>query len=154
MIQSYERMVCDMLEQCTTYIDLLDNPSELTHDELNWFNNVAGICKAAIGVNIPIITYDHELLHGSSKEALGIFWTTDAKNPLNDDSFITIDCCTLHERYETKFNNGFDLIFDTLAGIIAHDLAHDFQFRQCKRHSRITAEFLERIHEYEKVVLK
>lgn len=142
-----------MLEQCTTYVDLLDNHSELTNDELKWFDNVVSICKDAIGVNIPIITYDHELLNSSSKDALGIFWTTDKKHPLNGESFITIDCCTIHELYETKFNNGFDLIFDTLEGIIAHELAHGFQFRHCKRHRTITAEFLERIHEYEKAVL-
>lgn len=135
--------------QCTTYRDCSDNPTELTQDEINWFQKIANICKAAVGVCIPIVTYDFELLSGKAKDAVGMFRTTDVKNPLNEDAYIAIDCYTIHELYDVEFNNGSSLVFDTLEVIIAHELAHGFQFRHCKRHRTITAEFLERIHEYE-----
>ena len=67
----------------TSYLDLLDNPTELSEDELEWFKNICKDCIAATGINIRIECDDHHTAYkGKSKEALGLFHTTDIQNPL------------------------------------------------------------------------
>lgn len=136
----------------TLYLDLLDNPTNLTEAETQWFSEICKDCIESTGINILIECADHYGEYkGKSKEALGIFHTNNIENPLNGDCKITIDNYFIHECYEEVFNNGYNLNFEDLEHVIAHEFAHAFQWRHCKRHTRLTEEIYQKIKEYQKI---
>lgn len=133
-----------------SYTDLHGNVLYLTESELTWFKSVCDKCIKATRINISIECDNHELTYKGTKgsEALGILITDSPKNPLDGNLKITIDTYFIHECYEEKFNNGFNLNFESLEHVIAHELAHTIQWRHCKRHTRITEELYNKIMEY------
>lgn len=133
-----------------TYFDLNDNTKVLTEEEIQWFYGICEQCKNATGIVVPIKTKNHEKMKGKSKEAMGIFWTSDYENPLNKDAYITIDNAFIHECYEEAFCGKYNLFFDTLEHVIAHEFAHGFQWRHCKKHSALTKELYEKITRYQR----
>lgn len=134
----------------TEYLDLWDKPASLTEAEIKWFSGICNDCIEATGIKILIECADHEKLKGKSKEALGIFYTNNIENPLDGDCKITIDIFFIHECYEEVFNNGLNLNFEDLEHVIAHEFAHAFQWRHCKRHTQLTEELYQKIKEYQK----
>lgn len=139
----------------TSYLDLWDNPTELTETEISWFMKICDECKAATGINILIECADHYVEYmGKLKEALGILYTDNLESPLDGNSKITIDNYFIHECYEEIFNNGFNLNFGDLEHVIAHEFAHCYQWRHCKRHTRITEEIYQKIKEYQDKIEK
>lgn len=136
-----------MREIITTYSDFRGNPAELTDAELQWFNDQVNIAKAATGCTIDIIPFDHELLEGKHKDALGTCVTNNPQNPLDEDAdtYITIDCYSIHEWYEVEFHNGFTIEDQTLQDVLAHEIAHLTVWRHGKKHTALTEELLRRI---------
>ena len=133
----------------TSYLDLWDNSTELTEKEILWFMKICEECKAAIGIKIPIECADHSsLFKGKHKEALGTLHTDNPESPLDGDTKITIDNYFIHECYEEIFNDGLNLNFESLEHVIAHEIAHCYQWRHCKRHTRLTEEIFQKIKEY------
>ena len=128
-----------------TYTDLWGMKMCLTDAEIEWFKGVCIQCRKATGISIPINGADHAVLKGRSKEALGIFWTDDIENPLNENARITIDNYFIHECYEEVHYGKHNLSFDTLEHVIAHEYAHAYQWRHCKRHTQITEQLYNRI---------
>ena len=129
------------------YEDIYGNIVDLTVEELNWFYGIVlkfQILDEAKGIEIT--NRNHEELSGKSKEALGVFYTDDQKDK-NADCFITIDNYFIHEQFEWVFNGKYNLSFETLESVISHEIAHRIQFRHCKRHTRLTAEILEKYNE-------
>ena len=134
----------------TRYLDLYNNPTSLTEAELHWFLNICNDCIKATGINIPVECADHSTEYkGKAKEALGMCHAGNPNNPLDGDCKITIDNYFIHECYEELFNNGHNLTFETLEHVIAHEFAHGFQWRHCKRHTQLTEEIYRRIKEYQ-----
>lgn len=133
------------------YLDLYDNPANLTEAEIKWVCEICKDCTEATGIKILIECADHYREHkGKSKEALGIFHTNNIESPLDGDCKITIDNYFIHECYEEVFNNGHNLNFENLEHVIAHEFAHAFQWRHCKRHTRLTEEIYQKIKEYQR----
>lgn len=129
------------------YEDIYGNIVDLTAEELNWFYGIVSkfqMLDEAKGIEIT--NRNHEELSGKSKEALGVFYTDDQKDK-NADCFITIDNYFIHEQFEWVFNGKYNLSFETLESVISHEIAHRIQFRHCKRHTRLTAEILEKYNE-------
>ena len=134
----------------THYLDLYDNPSQLTEEEIAWFNKICKECIEATGINILIECEDHyRKCKDKSKEAHGIIWSTNVDNPLDGDCKITIDNLFIHDCYEEVFNNGCNLNFKTLEEVIAHELAHTLQWNHCKKHRAITEELYGKIKSYQ-----
>ena len=132
------------------YLDLYDNLTELTEAEIKWFSGICNDCMEATGIKILIECADHYRENkGKSKEALGTFHTDNIESPLDGDCKITIDNYFIHECYEEVFNNGFNLNFEDLEHVIAHEFAHGFQWRHCKRHAQLTEELYQKIKEYQ-----
>lgn len=129
------------------YKDIYGNATQLTLDELNWFYGiVAKFQMFDEAKGIEIVNRNHEELDEKNKEALGEFYTDDPKD-VNADCFITIDNYFIHEQFEWVFNGKYNLSFETLESVIAHEIAHRFQFRHCKRHTRLTSEILGKYNE-------
>lgn len=126
------------------YIDLYGNPSELTNAELLWFQSIVNKFHRIYKTEeIKIINCNHEKLDKKQREAYGIYWKPkDADSNLQP--YITIDNFFIHEMYEVTFHNAYNLTGETLESCIAHEIAHHYQFRHCKRHDRITKEILEK----------
>lgn len=136
------------------YLDLYDTPSVLTQEELSYFQETVNLIRSALGVSVPIYNRDHERdLWGKHKDAYGLFYTSDPKDPAAD-CFITIDNYFIHECYEAKFHGKWSPTFETLERAICHEIAHMVQFRHCKRHTSITEEYLKRVEAYQAQSLK
>ena len=132
-----------------SYLDLDDQPAELSQEELNWFFKVCEECQEATGIRIQIQPADHEKRKGKGKEALGTLHTKDPDNIAASESMITIDNYFIHECFEEKFHGQYNLSFETLEHVIAHEFAHLYQWRHCKRHERLTEELFEKIKRYQ-----
>lgn len=131
------------------YRDFRDRPATLTKEELCYFHDTVALIRVVLGVSIPIYNRDHERdMDGKHKNALGIFYTDDPKDPAAD-CFITIDNFFIHECYEEKFKGAWNLSFESLEGAICHEIAHMTQFRHCKRHKALTGELLRRVEDYQ-----
>ena len=129
------------------YEDIYGNTTQLNSEELDWFYGIVEIFKILDEAKgIEILNRNHEELDGKSKEALGVFYTNDPKG-INSDCFITIDNYFIHEQFEWMFSGKHNLSFETLESVIAHEIAHRFQFRHCKRHTRLTSEILGKYNE-------
>ena len=131
----------------TTYKDCWDRPTELTDEELAWFNKTVEKARCATGCRVPIIPYDHELYDGKSRDALGCCFTLNPKNPLaeNADSYITIDCYFINEAYRSVFFGDFLISGQNLEEVIAHEIAHLTVWRHGKKHTALTAQILDQI---------
>ena len=139
-----------MTNMNTSYLDLYDNPANLTAEELQWFMQICDDCRKATGIDIQIECADHYTMYtGKSKEALGTFHADNPSNPMTGDCKITIDNYFIHECYEELFNKKPNLNFEDLEHVIAHELAHIFQWRHCKRHRRLTEEIYQKIKLYQ-----
>lgn len=125
------------------YFDLYGVPTQLTDEEISWFLEVCEVCKKATGIDVEITCKIHDWLPGKAKEALGVIYTD------GDRFWITIDTYFIHECYEEKFNGGFNLAFEDLQRVIAHELAHITQWRHCKRHTKITEDLYAKIMAYQ-----
>lgn len=124
----------------TAYEDLYDNPATLTESEMSWFETICRQCTEAVELeeNIPIYSMNHSRLKGKSKEAYGIIWKAE------DQTYITIDTYFIHECYESVFHNAWNVTFETLEHVIAHEFAHLFYWRHGKRHTEKTEELYAR----------
>lgn len=128
-----------------TYYDLNEKKTELTKDELEYFQGVVKEIKEVLKVDYPIVNRNHEVeMPKKSKEALGVFYTSDKKDPKRD-CFITIDNFFIHECYEEKFHGSYNFTFQSLEEVICHEIAHSEQFQHCKKHSKIAKEMLEKV---------
>ncbi len=132
------------MKEITTY-DFFGKTINLTDQELNWFHSVVDKCKAATGCAVQIIAYNHDLYTGKSKDALGCCITDNTADPLSGDTCITIDAWFIHEKWEEEFNDGFAVERLSLVEVIAHEIAHLYQWRHCKRHQSITSELVSMI---------
>lgn len=125
-----------------TYSDWRGKVVELTNEEISWFYSVVNKFKMLPEAeSIEIMNRDHDELDGKHKEALGVFYTDDPKNS-NADCFITIDNYFIHEQYESIFNGCHTIEEETLESVLAHEIAHKFQFRHCKRHTMLTEKII------------
>ena len=139
-----EYLTLKRIKNENSYTDLYDNPTELTDAELAWFNGIVNrFHRLPEASNIKITNCNHEELDKKQQEAYGIYWkprdTTSDLRP-----YITIDNFFIHEMYETTFHDAYNLTGETLESCIAHEIAHHYQFRHCKRHTRITKEILKK----------
>ena len=134
----------------TKYLDLWDNPAELTEEELGWLKKICDDCVKATGINILIECADHTEYKGKAKEALGLFHSNNPDYPLNGNFKITIDNYFIHECYDERFNGKYNLSFEALEHVIAHEMAHAYQWRHCKRHTKLTEELYNKIVKYQK----
>ena len=133
------------MKEITTYSDYFGKNFSLTDDELSWFHSVVARCKTATGCAVEIIEYNHDLYTGKSRDALGCCITDNTKDPLQGDTCITIDTWFIHEKWEEEFNDGFSVEKISLVEVIAHEIAHTYQWRHCKRHQRITSKLVDKI---------
>jgi len=134
----------------TAYLDLYNIPSSLTDTEIEYFSEICKDCVEATGIKVIIECADHYGEHkGKHKEALGLFHAKNKENPLDGGCKITIDNYFIHECYEEVFNNKDNLNFESLEHVIAHEFAHAFQWRHCKRHTKLTEELYQKIKEYQ-----
>jgi hypothetical protein len=117
------------------YTDLYDNKLELTQNELNYFYNTVNHIKEKLNIDIEIVNRNHETLKGKEKEAYGICYKSLHDN---NDLFITIDNFFIHECYEEKFNNKYNLSFESLEHCICHEIAHIQEWRHGKKHTELT----------------
>ena len=132
-------------KETITFTDDHNRPTKLTSEELSWFHQIVNVCKAAAGCDVRIIAYDHELYRGKSKDALGCCCTDNPKNPLEGESYITIDCYFIDEMYKAEFEGGWNLTFTSLQEVIAHEIAHLYVWRHGKKHTKKTLELLDKI---------
>ena len=139
------------LEETNFYTNFENQVQSLTVEEINWFNSIVDIftnldkCK---NLKVNIIHSDHEQYNSKKEqEALGLFYT-NKPNIIETLNFISIDNFFIHECYETIFNNKYNLSGSTLEKTLAHEFAHCYQFRHCKRHNKITQEILEEYNNY------
>lgn len=119
------------------YLDLYDNPAELTLEELTYFNNVVSHIKAVLQINIEITNRDHYTLKDKHKEACALIYKATCDE---NDVFITVDNYFIHECYMEKYHGAYNLSFVSLEKAICHEIAHLSQWQHCKKHSRITEE--------------
>lgn len=130
------------------YTDLYGNQAYLTTKEINWFKNVCDNCRNATSINIPIEPHNHEKYSGKQKEALAFIATDNTADPLSGDTMISVDTYFIHECYLEVFHGICNLSFTTLEEAISHEYAHCFQWRHCKRHTRITQMIYQKIKDY------
>jgi len=135
-----------MIKEMTEY-DFFGN-EKLTDEEMNWFHSIVNRCKAATSCTVQIIAYNHDLYNGKHKEALGCCITDNPENPLQGDTIITIDTWFIHEKWLKESEQIPTLEPKTLIDVIAHEIAHLYQWRHCKRHKRITDEIIKKINDY------
>ena len=133
------------MKEVTTYMDEYNRQTRLTDAQIEWFHSVVESCKAATGCNVEIIAFDHDQYRGKSKDALGCCCTDNIENPLEGDTYITIDCFFIDEKYKERFEGGWDLSFSSLEEVIAHELAHLYVWRHGKKHTKKTEELLNMI---------
>ena len=132
------------------YTDLDENWKTLTDSELQWFKSVCNDCLAATGMSVPIYCDNHyNKYKGARRNAVGITHTNKPEAPLYGDSYITIASDFIHDCYEEKFNHVQNLWFEDIEHVIAHELAHLYQWRHCKRHTKITEYLYGKIKEYQ-----
>lgn len=129
------------------YTDFKDDTYELTDDELDWFFTIANRMQCAITRHVDILPYNHELLPGINKEALGVFYTASKSEPAKD-CFITIDTWFIHEKYDEAINNVVTICEESLEEVIAHELAHTDKYRHCKYHTRLTHAIVDAYEKY------
>lgn len=140
------------MENNYTYTDLWENPGKLTREEISWFHSVCNDCLVATNISVPVYCENiYDTRKGKAREATGSLYTDKPENPLDSDgnTYITVDSAFIHDCYDDKFNGGHSLRFDTLEHVIAHELAHCFQWRHCKKHTRITEGIYGKIKEYQ-----
>lgn len=137
------RVVCAV----TTFSDLYNRPTELTAEELRWFHAVVGQARRATGVEVEIVPYDHELYEARHRDALGCCISRNPKNPLapGADSYITIDCYFIDEKFRERFKGVRTIEKQSLEEVIAHEIAHLYVWRHGKKHTALTAELYEKI---------
>ena len=130
-----------------TYSDAYGDPTELTAAEVHWFYAVVAQARRATGVEVEIVPYDHDLYAGKHRDALGCCVTNNPKNPLaaDVDTYITIDCYFIHEKYAERFEDSWSIEAQTLEEVIAHEIAHLYVWRHGKKHARLTGELYEKI---------
>lgn len=135
------------VDATTTFSDAWNRPTELTAAEISWFNGIVDQARRATGVEVKIIPYDHELYSGKHRDALGTCTTKNPDDPLapDADSYITIDCYFIDEKFRERFEGFRTIEKQTLEEVIAHEIAHLFVWRHGKKHDRLTAELAERI---------
>ena len=136
-----------------SYSDYRDQQTELTWDEVEWFESKVALAKRATGCAVDIIPFDHELYRGKSKDALGCCISTNPDNQLGDgvDTYITIDCYFINECYRNEFMGDFLISGQTLLEVIVHEIAHLYVWRHGKKHTALTAEILHKIQCAEEV---
>lgn len=137
------------MEFSNEYLDLWDNPASLTQEELDFFWAAVGDVRAALEVDVEITNRDHyREMSGKHKEANGIIYAIDPKNPA-EDCFITIDNFFIHECFMEKFHGELNLSFESLEHVICHEIAHMSKWRHGKGHTRLTEELFEKVQEYQ-----
>ena len=131
-----------------TFSDCWNRPTQLSEAELTWFQGVVDKARAAVGVDVEIIPFDHDLYRGKSRDALGTCCTKNTADPLspNADSYITIDCYFIDEKYHELFDCGFSVERKSLEEVIAHEIAHLYVWRHGKKHTALTEQLLEKIN--------
>ena len=130
------------------YTDFKGDVYELTNDELDWFFNISNKMQLAINRSIDIRPYNHELYEGRSKEALGVFITSNPDEPFTEDCSITIDTWFIHEKYDEAMNCVSTICEESLEDVVAHELAHSDKFRHCKYHTRLTHAIVDAYEKY------
>lgn len=133
------------MREVTTYMDAYNRPTRLTDAQIEWFHEVVAACKTATGCDVEIVAFDHDQYIGKSKDALGCCCTDNPDDPIHGETYITIDCFFIAEKYAERFEGGFDLSFSSLEEVVAHELAHLYVWRHGKKHDKKTAEFLNMI---------
>lgn len=135
------------MKAVTTYTDYRNRPTELTADELRWFDETVARARMATGCTVPIIPFDHELYTRQHRDALGCCITENPDAPLaaGVDTFITIDCYFIDEAFRAEFRGDFLISGQRLDEVIAHEIAHLTVWRHGKKHSALTAQLLELI---------
>ncbi|QVK19731.1 hypothetical protein KHQ81_15910 (plasmid) [Mycoplasmatota bacterium] len=116
----------------------------LSDNEKDYFNSIVKFIKQKINVNIPIIPYDHDLLQGKSKEALGCSWS---KDKIIVDK-ITIDEYFIQECYgDYMYRLGYKSFVPkveekSIEEVICHEIAHMSYWRHGKKHRELTRELI------------
>ena len=110
----------------------------LTEEEVKFFNDTVARIKYSVNVRVPIEPMNHEQLTGTSKEALGICWAEDNGDGKPVPVRITIDEFFIHECFVALEKPYMKLEPDTLEQVIAHEIAHLYQWRHGKKHTELT----------------
>lgn len=130
-----------------TYLDIYNNPTELTEEEKNWFHKTCQDCLKALGIKVPIYACQHELLKGKDKDALGLCWKlADSAAAAPKEAYITIDTYFIHECYDVRFHGADNILTETLEEIIAHEAAHLTVWRHGKKHRELMAHYCDMIN--------
>lgn len=112
----------------------------LSIEEERFFNKVVSSVVSNLNISIPIIPYDHELLEGKSKNALGCSWSYD-KNAVYQ---ITIDEFYIKECYHdylwkqgVRGKDIFPKIEQSLEETLFHEISHIAYWRHGKKHEEL-----------------
>lgn len=134
------------MKEVITYLDAYNRKTQLTNQELQWFHGIVKQFCEIIGIDVPIIAYDHDLYRDHSVNALGCCCTNNRENPFADDAHtvITIDCYFIDEKYKEKFEQGFAIERTMIEETIAHEIAHLYCWRHGKKHTELTQQIMQK----------
>lgn len=134
------------MKEVITFKNEYDMETQLREEEIKWFHEIVQKFQEIIGISVPIIAYDHDLYRGKSVNALGCCCTNNCTNPLAEDgeTYITIDCYYIDEKYKEKFENGWHIEKTMLEETIAHEIAHLYCWRHGKKHNELTQMILDK----------
>lgn len=128
------------------YEGINGQPAELTGKEIVWFYGIITKfheLEEASGLIILNRNHNCPEMPKKSRKALGVFYTY-YPNDSAAKCMITIDNGFIHACYQQTFSKKHNLYFDTLESVLAHEIAHRYQFRHCKRHTRLAKEILQK----------
>jgi hypothetical protein len=108
-----------------------------------YFDSTVSNIKNKLQIDTEIIMYDHELLNGKHKKAVGCC------HKFSDDTYmITIDEYFVTECYEYFIlgnkNSSWGLVGETLEQVICHEIAHLTEWRHGKKHTVLMNKLLEK----------
>ena len=142
-------MACERHEDVTTYSEWGGKEVALTEKELEWFHEIVNKCKAATGCTCPITAFNGDFYHGSSKDALGTCHTNNPDNPMEGNSYITIDTFFIHEKYMETFEHFPTIEPESLVNTICHEIAHLTVWSHGEEHDKKTQELVAMVEAYD-----
>jgi hypothetical protein len=116
----------------------------LNIQEQNYFNNIVNSITENLDVKIPIIAYDHDLLKGEGKEALGCAWSENegvSVYKITIDEFFIQECYNDY-LWNNKLGGYPKLVKETLEETVCHEIAHIMHWRHGKKHRELTNRLL------------
>ena len=114
----------------------------LSIQEKKYFETTVNSITCLLDTDVPILSFDHELLNGKDKEALGCAWSYNKKDVYQ----ITIDEYFIKECYKDHlWNKGCrgkgilpKIEPESLEQVLCHEIAHVKYWNHGKKHTELT----------------